>query len=174
MFPSLQVLKEIKETERRNRRAAWKKHKQFKKWKSLFQGFLRKKIGMATYFLKFLRFFKFQPYGCGLSASRNDGMNIVFCWSLDAACFLWVKTLPFSFFSFLSVGELFMSVTLYCCAAVQTSSASSFLTKSQVVLLSFWACATAFFLISWKVGCSNNPPQCRFVLKHASSNTSKP
>ena len=50
----------MKETERRNRKAAWKNTNNSKKRKSLFSGLLRKKFGMATYFLKFLRFFKFQ------------------------------------------------------------------------------------------------------------------
>ena len=56
VFPSLQVLKEMKETERRNRRAAWKNTNNSKKRKSLFSGLLRKKFGMAMYFLKFLNF----------------------------------------------------------------------------------------------------------------------
>ena len=46
---------------KKKQKSSLKKHKQFKKRKSLFSGLLRKKFGMTTYFLKFLRFFKFQP-----------------------------------------------------------------------------------------------------------------
>ena len=83
-FPHFKFWKKQKETERRNRRAAWKKHKKFKNPpRFLFSGLLRKKIRNGNVFLEVFEIFQISAIRLrviSLSQRRNEHCLLMITW----------------------------------------------------------------------------------------------